>query len=309
MLHNQRQKGKITFDSKLGGVVDSQTITDAAERHPRAIRDLERRATHAASRPLAQALTDAQTAALRQWTLATRPGHTTPVGDALRTLIDHVRRLIRDAFTGRGRQAQRDAERAAHNAAQLGARQAAAIAAAMRGQPTPPVQPHIGEDAQAACDHIPAAMQDEQSRALALLTSAGLTAMGMAGLTAAFQRARRAVGRITTGIAVAIGSAAAHGARLVARTLGTGVRLVWVAEPDACPACRAYAGHHIRPGGLFPGGLSLAPQRTVFTAPVPGPPRHPHCRCALIPWSPAWRLDGMPLPTLLRRRARTARRS
>src|SRR5690606_33380337 len=64
MLHNQRQKGKITFDSKLGGVVDSQTITDAAERHPRAIRDLERRATHAASRPLAQALTDAQTAAL-----------------------------------------------------------------------------------------------------------------------------------------------------------------------------------------------------------------------------------------------------
>src|SRR5690606_12210515 len=116
-LHNQRQKGKITFDSKLGGVVDSQTITDAAERHPRAIRDLERRATHAASRPLAQALTDAQTAALRQWTLATRPGHTTPVGDALRTLIDHVRRLIRDAFTGRGRQAQRDAERAAHNAA------------------------------------------------------------------------------------------------------------------------------------------------------------------------------------------------
>ncbi|MHC3450770.1 hypothetical protein [Streptomyces prasinus] len=290
-------------------MVDSSNIADRAERHPDAIRALERRAAYSASRPLAQALTDAQADALRRWTLTAGPGHHTPVGDALRQLVDYVRKLIRDAFAGRGKQALRDAERAAYNAAQLGTRQAAAIAAAMRGQPTPPVQAAIGDEAQQACDNIPAAIEEEQQGALALLTAAGLTALGMAGLNSAFQRARRAVGRITRGMAVAITSAAANGARLVARALGSGVRLLWVAEPDACPACAAYAGHHIRPGGKFPGGLSLDPRRTVFTTAIPGPPRHVHCRCVTVPWSPDWPVTGTPLPTLLRQRARTARRS
>lgn len=289
--------------------MDSTHIADTAERHSHTIRDLERRTAYSASRPLAAALTDAQADALRHWTLTTSPGHTTPVGDALRQLVEHVRALIRAAFKGRGQQARRDAERAAWTAAQLGTRQASAIATAMRGQPTPPVQPDIGDDAQAACDHIPTAIEEEQNSALALLTTAGLTALGMAGITSAFQRARRAIGRITRGVAAAIGNAAAHGARLAARTLGPEVRLLWAAEPGACPACRAYAGRHVRPGGLFPGGLSLDPRRAVFTTAVSGPPRHPHCRCVLIPWSPHWPTTGTPLPTLLRQRARTTRRS
>ncbi|WP_237405840.1 hypothetical protein [Streptomyces sp. M2CJ-2] len=289
--------------------MDSSNIADRAERQSGTLRDLERRAAYEAGRPLAAALTTAQADALRRWTLAAGPSRNTPAGDALRQLVDYVRKLIRDAFNGRGRQARRDAERAAYNAAQLGTRQASAIAAAMRGQPTPPVQPDIGDEAQAACDHIPTAIEEEQQGALALLTTAGLTAMGMAGLNSAFQRARRAVGRIARGMAVAVTSAAANGARLVARALGSGVRLLWVAEPDACAACRAYAGLHIRPGGLFPGGLSLDPRRTVFHTAIPGPPRHPHCRCVTVPWSPDWPVTGTPLPTLLRQRARTARRS
>jgi hypothetical protein len=117
---------------------------------------------------------------------------------------------------------------------------------------------------------IPAAVQEEHSHALALLTTAGLTAYGAAGLASVFSRARRAVTRITAGVAVAITSAAANAALVVARYLGPGVRLLWVAEPGACPACAAYAGRTIRPGGHVPRRLSLDPARTVFLTPSPG---------------------------------------
>ncbi|MGW0581356.1 hypothetical protein ACWD25_36655 [Streptomyces sp. NPDC002920] len=289
-------------------MADSRTIANTAQTHPDRLRDLERRSIYTATRPLAQAIADAQAAALTRWTTLTSTLRTSPVGEALQQLIDYVQRLLRDAFAGRGKQARRDAERAAFNAAHLGSQQAAAIAAAMRGQPTPPVVADPGVEAQQVCEAIPAAVAEEHHRALALLTAAGLTALGLAGLNSVFQRARRAVGRIAVGMAVAVTSAAANGARLVARILGDGVRLLWVAEPDACPACAAYAGRHIRPGGLFPGGLSLDPRRTVFLNPISGPPRHPHCRCALIPWSSSWPVIGTPLPALLRQRARTTRR-
>ncbi|MGW0920093.1 hypothetical protein ACWD3J_13885 [Streptomyces sp. NPDC002755] len=289
-------------------MVDTRTIADAAETHPDRLRVLERRTIHAATQPLARAIASAQSEALARWTNLTTTLRATPAGDALQQLIDYVRRLLRDAFQGRGKQARRDAERAAYNAAHLGVAQASAIAAAMRGQATPPVAAEPGPAAQQVCEDIPAAITEEHHRALALLTTASLTALGLGALNSAFQRARRAIGRIATGMAVAITTAAANGVRLVAKALGDGVRLLWVAEPDACPACAAYAGRHIRPGGIFPGGLSLDPRRTVFVNPTPGPPRHPHCRCVLIPWSPSWLINGTPLPALLRQRARTVRR-
>lgn len=289
-------------------MVDSSRIADLAQQHPDAIRALEQRAIADATRPLAQALTDAQAAALAQWIRDSGPGHHTPVGNALQRLIAYVRDLIRRAFAGKGKQAQRAAEMAAFNGAQLGAQQATAIAAAMQ-QTVPPVAVEPGPEARQAAEAIPAAVAQEQGHALALLTTAGLTSMGMAGLNSAFTRARRAVGRIATGVAVAVTSAVSHATSLIARALGDGIRLLWVAEPDACAACRAYAGLHIKPGGKFQGGLSLDPQRTVFVTAIEGPPRHPHCRCSLAPWSPNWPLDGPPLPTLLRQRARTTRRS
>lgn len=282
--------------------MDSSQAAGAALRQPERLRALEQRAITDAARPLAQALTEAQAAAVNRWVRET-VGAQIPA--RLADFLDWVRELLRQAFQGKGKQAQAASEGAAFTAAATGVQHATALATAMSGQPVPPVQPEIGPEAQQASDAIPLAVEEEQGHALALLTGAGLTAMGLAGLNTAFKRARRAVGRISLGMAVAVGSAAAHAARLVAHTLGPGVRLLWVAEPGACAACRAYAGHHIRPGGLFPGGLSLDPARTVFATPIPGPPRHPHCRCVLIPWSPSWRLTGTPLPTLLRRQART----
>lgn len=285
--------------------MDSGRIADSAEQLPAKIRSLEQRAIADATRPLAQAITDAQAAALTRWVRET-VGQQIPA--QLREFLDWARQLLRDAFAGRGRQAQLAAERAAFNAAQTGMQHAAQLTTTMSRQPPPPVTAAPGPDAQQAADSIPAAIQQEQTHALALLTTAGLTATGLAGLNSVFKRARRAVGRIATATAVAVGSAAAHASLLVARALGPDVRLLWVAEIGACPACHAYAGLHIRPGETFPGGLSTDPRRTVFATPITGPPRHPWCRCALIPWSPSWPIDGTPLPRLLHHRARTDRR-
>lgn len=285
--------------------MDSSRIADTAQQQPDRIRTLEQHAIADATRPLTQAVTDAQAAAVTRWVRET-VGNQIPA--KLAEFIDWVRQLLQQAFHGKGKQAQAAAERAAVTATQQGVQHASQLAAAMRGEPTPPVTPEPGTEARDAAESIPAAVDQEQQHALALLTAAGLTATGLAGLNSVFKRARRAVGRIATGTAVAIGAAAANGARLVARALGGDVRLLWAAEPGACPACRAYAGLTVSPGQLFPGGLSLDPQHTVFVTPIAGPPRHPHCRCAVIPWSASWRLDGTPLPQLLRQRAHTDRR-
>lgn len=285
--------------------MDSNRIAAIAQRQSENLRTLEQRAIADATRPLAQALTEAQAAATARWVRET-VGAQIPA--RLADFIDWVRGLLRNAFANKPRQAQAAAERTAFAAAVNSLQQATALATAMSSQPSPAVTPAVGPEAQEATDQIPAAVQEEQGRALALLAGAGLGSMGLAGLHAVFKRARKAVGRIATAMAVAINSATAHAARLVAQALGPGVRLVWAAEPGACPACAAYAGRHIRPGGLFPGGLSLDPQRTVFTAALAGPPRHPHCRCVVIAWSPSWPITGTPLPALLRQQARTTRR-
>ncbi|MGW2113789.1 hypothetical protein [Streptomyces zhihengii] len=290
-------------------VASSNRLAEQARTIPATLRRLEQQAIHDTTRPLLQALQAAGQEAVRLWIRNTSAEQQTPSPSALSRIIDTIRKLLRQAFTGVGAQARRDIERAAFNAAQAAARQAGVIAATASGQPTPPVQPVIGPEAAAAARAVPAAVEEEQSSALALLTAATLTALGLAGINAVFQRARRAVTRIARALAVATTSAAAHATRAIATAIGPTIRLLWVAEPGACPACAAYAGRSVLPGRQFPGGLSLDPARTLFDTPIAGPPRHPHCRCVLIPWSSTWPVDGTPLPTLLRQHARTARRS
>jgi hypothetical protein len=313
MLHNQRQIRKQTLDSMesgVGGVAETtQNVADLAQRQPAGLRALEHRHAAAAARPLAQALTAAQQDAVQRWMLATTPTQHIPAPAELAALIEHIRKQLEAAFHGQGAHATREAQRAAYTAAAQGIQHASRITAILRGVPPPPIPPETGPAADRAAGGITTAVQEEHSHALALLTAAGLTAYGIAGLKSVFSRARRAVTRITAGVAVAITSAAAHAAQVVARYLGPGIRLLWVAEPGACPACAAYAGRSIRLGGMFPGGLSLDPQRTVFLNPIAGPPRHPHCRCTVIPWHPSWTTRGVPLPVLLQQRARAGHRA
>ncbi|MFE7485472.1 hypothetical protein [Streptomyces sp. NPDC057552] len=289
-------------------MVSSNRIADAARQLPAALRRIEQQAAHDAAAPLAQALTDAQKAATRQWLHATTR-QALPSSTALDRYMAAVKQLLADAFRGKGKLAADTIRIAAFNSARLSARQASALAAAMSGQPTSPVQPAIGPEATATADAIPAAVQDEHHRALALLTAASVTALGFAAVTGVFNRARRAVTRIARHAAVAITSAAAHAAAAVARAIGPTTRLLWVAEPGACPACAAYAGRSVVAGRRFPAALSLDPRRTVFATAPTGPPLHPHCRCWTIPYSPTWHVDGTPLPALLRRAARTERRA
>ena len=181
--------------------------------------------------------------------------------------------------------------------------------------PVPPT-PEPGDDTQQAIDDIPRQVAEQQHAALKALTVAAVATVGWAGITAAFNHARRAAARIAAAVSTAMGTAAANGARALVTELDRAADehpgrkaprtlLMWVAEPDACPACAAYSGRTIKPGEKFPGGLSLNPRRSVFREPVTGPPRHPHCRCVLIPWRHEWARPGASLTAVLRNRART----
>ncbi|MEU0160216.1 hypothetical protein ABZ154_15580 [Streptomyces sp. NPDC006261] len=285
---------------------NSNQIAAAARHQSAVIRRIEQQAARDAGQPLAQALAAAQTAATRQWVHAT-DRQTLPSPGALDLLIKAIKQLLTEAFRGKGKLAADTIRIAAYSSAQLSARQASALAAAMRETPTPPVQPVIGPDAAAAADAVPAAVEEEHGHALALLTTASLTALGYSGVTGVFNRARRAITRIARHAAVAVTSAAAHAAAAVARAIGPATRLLWVAEPGACAACAAYAGLSVIAGRRFPAALSLDPRRTVFATAPKGPPLHPSCRCWTIPYSPTWRVDGTRLPALLRQYARTER--
>ncbi|MYX14395.1 hypothetical protein GTY67_13410 [Streptomyces sp. SID8374] len=286
----------------------SNQIAAAARHQSAVIRRIEQQAARDAAQPLAQALAAAQNTATRQWVHVTdRQGLPSP--GALDRLIKAIKQLLADAFRGKGKLAADTIRIAAYSSAQLSARQASALAAAMSGQPATPIQAVIGPDATTAADAVPAAIEEEHSNALALLTAASLTALGFAGVTGVFNRARRAVTRIARHAAVAVTSAAAHAAAAVTRIIGPTTRLLWVAEPGACPACAAYAGRSVPVGRRFPAALSLDPRRTVFATAPTGPPLHPHCRCWTIPYSPTWRVDGTPLPRLLRQYALAERRA
>jgi len=63
----------------------------------------------------------------------------------------------------------------------------------------------------------------------------------------------------------------------VARTMK--LRVMWIAERNACLDCLAHAGYVVEPGRLFP-GVSFDPKARKVPA-VPGCPLHPNCRCQL----------------------------
>ncbi|MYX67368.1 hypothetical protein K388_05573 [Streptomyces sp. KhCrAH-43] len=282
--------------------VNSNQVAAAARQQPATTRRIEQRTGTTAAQPLAIALATARRDALQQWASATGR-QTIPSPTALERLIAAIKKALGSAFRGAGAAARDAIRQGALQAAALSAQQASHLAASMRTQPSPYVRPVIGPDAATAADTVPDAVDGDHRHALALLTTASLTALGLGAVTGVFNRARRAVTRIAQHAAVAISSAASHAATAVAQAIGPTIRLLWVAEPGACDACAAYAGRSTRPGQKFPGGLSLNPARAMFPAPLEGPPRHPHCRCWLLPYSPDWPIDGAPLPGLLRQHA------
>jgi hypothetical protein len=76
------------------------------------------------------------------------------------------------------------------------------------------------------------------------------------------------------------------------------VLLCWFNERDSCIHCAAYAGLTVKPGKLFPGGLTYG-DRAIRTEPFASPPLHHWCRCHLG----IIRKDDLAVPAALKREA------
>lgn len=94
-----------------------------------------------------------------------------------------------------------------------------------------------------------------------------------------------------------VNSTASRASEVTARSLGArGV--VWVAERDACVNCIALSGQVVRFGQSFDGSLTWGDKPLAWSGFSGKPPRHPHCRCRLVPWD-----GGQETPDALKREA------
>jgi hypothetical protein len=87
--------------------------------------------------------------------------------------------------------------------------------------------------------------------------------------------------RAKTHAAWAVNRSVSAGVSAAARERGD--RLLWVAERNACLHCLALSGETAMPGTPFP-DVTFAETRSRIPVP-PYPPRHPHCRCSVEPYS------------------------
>lgn len=287
-------------------------LADTAQQNTAQLQALEVAVAAAATAGLAAALTSALRATTTAWLRAVGTLADTPGRPGLEALLRETRRRIAEAMAGQGRIAQQIAADGARRAVRLGVQQGAAFAFAASGTPPPvPPAPPLDDEVRAALADMPAHVEEQRSAAMKALTMAAVAAVGWAGITAAFGVARRSITRLAAAASVALGAALRAGVQAVASAIDQAssrrsepTLLMWVAEPTSCLACAAYSGRTIRPDEKFPGGLSLNPDKTVFATAIPGPPRHPHCRCVLVPWRQNWAQPGPQLAAVLRQRAR-----
>lgn len=94
-----------------------------------------------------------------------------------------------------------------------------------------------------------------------------------------------------------VNSTAARASETTARAMGAD-GVIWVAERDACVNCIALSGQVVKFGESFDGSLTWGDKALQWNGFSGKPPRHPNCRCRLIPW------DGGPeMPAALKREA------
>lgn len=83
---------------------------------------------------------------------------------------------------------------------------------------------------------------------------------------------------------------------------GAPIGELWWTERDACVHCSALAGEVIEPGEAFDASATFGRRPLpTFGGTLERPPRHPHCRCRIVPHRPEW---GNARPDALRREAR-----
>lgn len=158
----------------------------------------------------------------------------------------------------------------------------------------------VSQDTLEAARSVAGAVQEQLRLAGRLLSPRNVSSWRdvLTGLGAA----RRTVGMVRSAVAWCLHRAINDGATQTITALDA--RALWVTEPDACVICLAYAGQLADRDGRFPGGLSMDPaSRSTTKAAIEGPPKHPNCRCRLVPWRDEWAHGSTALPELLRQQA------
>lgn len=239
-------------------------------------------------------------AALAAWVLAFGTPPAVGRGARLVTYLVRVRQDVDHAQSGLGRRAARVIEGALADATTMGARHAAGFADLASGRRHPVPDVTVSRDVIDAARGLISAVAEQSRLAGRLLSPRNVSSWRdvLTGLGAA----RRTVSIVRSAVAWGVHQAINDGATQAITALGA--RALWVAEPDACVICLAYAGHLADRDGRFPGGLSMDPaSRSTTKAAIEGPPAHPNCRCRLVPWRDEWAHGPTALPELLRQQA------
>jgi len=135
---------------------------------------------------------------------------------------------------------------------------------------------------QAEVAHIPAR---RAQRARAALEPAAVARRGFISVQAAMQQPAALETEVRGRVSGILVMSHTEMQRAEARRLGGDWQVIWIAERDACVRCLAYAGMHVGPDALFPGGKTFGPAWASITGQEdfngPGLGMHPHCRCEL----------------------------
>jgi hypothetical protein len=239
-------------------------------------------------------------AALAAWVLAFGAVAATGAGTALAAYLVRMRRDVQRAQSGLDRRAARAIEGALDGAAAMGARHAVDFASRASGRQMVVPDVTVPRDARQAARGVADAVAEQLRVAARLLHPR--TASSWHDVLAGLGAARRAVSIVGSTVAWCLYRAINDGAAQAIAAIGA--RALWVAEPDACVICLAYAGRFADRDSVFPGGLSMDPaSHSTSKAAIEGPPVHPNCRCRLVPWRDEWAYGPTSLPELLRSQA------
>ncbi len=196
---------------------------------------------------------------------------------------------VRAALTAALRGAEPDAAAALRSAvplaAALGVTQAReqlgpdAQHAAMRAHPDQVARVALDD----AVGVIAAILAERRAAAVALLRPELVRTLGQSGVLAAIAQAQQAVTRLDAHARTTVVTTVADGVREVADAAG--LPRLWVAERDACLTCTRLAGVVCGPDGTWSAAATYGQRLPPARGALRGPPRHPRCRCQVMPYT------------------------
>lgn len=152
----------------------------------------------------------------------------------------------------------------------------------------PAMRAHPDQAARAALDDavdtVAAILAERRAAAVALLRPELVRTLGRPGVLAALAQAQQAVTRLDAHARTTVVATVADGVREVADAAG--LRRLWVAERDACLTCTRLAGVVSGPDGTWSAAATYGQSPLPVRGALRGPPRHPRCRCQVVPYTP-----------------------